>query len=103
MKWSGFFIVIGELELFKNYALEVGGERACSVRNSRWIFCLVDLLAEIIIKNYMLRRTCGIISKNTGHSIRLQSDGDETIESERAVACSLSVLLGSAECSALGG
>lgn len=66
-----------------------------------FLFC--SFRQYIIIKNYMLRRTCGIISKNTGHSIRLQSDGDETIESERAVACSLSVLLGSAECSALGG
>ena len=66
-----------------------------------FLFC--SFRQYIINKTYMMTRSCGIISKNTGHSIRLQGDGDETIESERAVACSLSVLLGSAECSALGG
>lgn len=66
-----------------------------------FLFC--SFRQYIINKTYMMTRSCGIISKNTGHSIRLQSDGDETIESERAVACSLSVLLGSVKCSALGG
>ena len=58
---------------------------------------------NIMHKNYLLRRSYGIISKNTALSIRLQSNVDETIESERAFASSLSVFLGSSKCSALGG
>lgn len=74
-----------------------------SVRKIRWIFCSAVSRQYIINKTYMLTRSCGIICKNTGHSIRLQSDGDETRVRVKAIACTRTVLIGSAEYSALGG
>ena len=88
---------------FHKLCAEKSGKIMHSVRKIRWIFCSAVSRQHIINKTYMLTRSCGIISKNTGHSIRLQSDGDETRVRVKAIACTRTVLIGSAECSALGG